>query len=247
MKRLDGHGWRMPLDRLIWADPRRRARKLLQFAEVEAQGARDLFRAAEVAQDMQLRRRFFAHARDEMRHAALFRARGLALRRTLADPGPEQGLGDALIPGERGFDRLEVESESVAGLLAFIHLSESAAARAFAGYGAVLDHDPETRAVIAQIARDEEGHMHYSRSELERLAPDHARRALWAARLRRLWRAYLRLALIVADMIARVVLTLVYFLLLAPFAWVAKRAARKEPLGWRDCAERAGDRGGGQY
>lgn len=242
-------GWRVPIDRLVWADPRRRARKLLQFAEVEAQGARDLFRAAEMTDDPLLRRRLFAHARDEVRHAALFRARGLALRRTLTDPGPEHGLGDGLIPGERGFDRLEVERESIAALLAFIHLSERAASQAFAAYGAVLDHDPQTRAVIDRIARDEEGHMRYSRAELTRLAPD-ARRALWVARLRRFWRAYLRLALILADMISRLVLTLLYFLLLPPFAWVAKRAARKEAAGWRDCPEHdraEGRAGGGQY
>lgn len=242
-------GWRAPIDRLVWADPRRRARKLLQFAEVEAQGARDLFRAAEVTGDPLLRRRLFAHARDEVRHAALFRARGVALRRTLADPGPGHALGDGLIPGERGFDRLEVERESSVALLAFIHLSERAAARAFAAYGAALDHDPETRAVIARIARDEEGHMRYSRAELSRIAPGRDRRALWIARSRRFWRAYLRVALVLADMISRLILTFLYFLLLAPFAWLAKRAARKEPPGWRDCParDRAKERGGGQY
>ncbi|WP_242127988.1 ferritin-like domain-containing protein [Sphingobium sp. Sx8-8] len=239
--------WRAPIDRMVWADPRRRARKLMQFAEVEAQGARDLFRAAEVTPDPHLRRRLFAHARDEVRHAALFRARGLALRRTLADPGPDRALGDGLIPGERGFDRLEVEKESMAALLAFIHLSERAAAHAFAAYGAVLGHDPETRAVIARIARDEEGHMRYSRAELARLAPDQGRRALWIARLRRLWRAYLRLALILADLISRLILTLVYFLLLAPFAWMAKRSARRQAPGWRACVDRSRDGGGGQY
>lgn len=237
------NGWRHPVHRLVWADPRRRARKLLQFAEVEAEGARDLFRAAETVRDPILRRRFFIHAKDEVRHAGLFRARGLALRRTIGRPGPDRALGDGLIPGERGFDDLEVEKESAASLLAFIHLSECAAARAFATYGAVLGHDPETRAVIERIARDEEGHMRYSRAELGRVAPDRVRRALWAARSRRLWRAYLRFALIVADMISRLILTILYFLLLPPFAWVAKRAARREAPGWRDCR----NRGGGQY
>lgn len=247
MSPVNGHSWRAPIDRLVWADPRRRARKLLQFAEVEAQGARDLFRAAELAQDPMLRRRFFAHARDEVRHAQLFRTRGLALRRTLADPGPDHVLGDGLTPGERGFDRLEIESENIPALLAFIHLSESAAARAFAGYSAVLGHDPETRAVIERIARDEEGHMRYSHAELNRLTPDHARRALWAARLRRLWRAYLRFALILADMISRVILLVFYFLLMAPFAWLAKRTARKEKQGWHACEARSRDRRGAQY
>ncbi|HKY82883.1 MAG TPA: hypothetical protein VJM09_15590, partial [Sphingobium sp.] len=128
-----------------------------------------------------------------------------------------------------------------------IHLSESAAARAFAAYGAALAHDPATRAIIGQIARDEEGHMRYSHAELTRLEPERAGRALWAARLRRLWRAYLRFALILAAMMSRLILTLLYFLLLAPFAWVAKRAWRRETTGWHACADRARDREGGQY
>ncbi|NWK94372.1 rubrerythrin family protein [Sphingobium lactosutens] len=236
-----------PVHWLVWIDPHRRARKLLQFAEVEADGARDLFRAAEVVQDPILRRRFFAHARDEVRHASLFRTRGLALRRRLDRPGPDHVLGDGLLPGERGFDRLNVEAESMSALLAFIHLSERAASHSFAAYGAVLGHDPETRAVIQQIARDEEGHMRYSRVELSRVAPGQANRALWASRLRRLWRAYVRTALVMADMIARLILTLLYFLLLPPFALLARRAARKEPPGWHICNACRNDRTGGQY
>jgi len=247
VKPITGHGWSNPLYRLVWADPHRRARKLLQFAEVEAEGARDLFRAAETMRDPGLRRRLFAHARDEVRHAGLFRTRGLALRRTLANPGAAKGLGDGLIAGERGFDKLEVEKESVTSLLAFIHLSERAAAKAFAAYGAVLDFDPDTRAVITQVARDEEGHMRYSHAELARLAPGSANRALWAARFRRLWRAYLRLALILADMIAHVFLTLFYFLLVGPFALIAKHASRRETRGWHVCTQRPRDGGGGQY
>ena len=54
-----------PLYWVVWASPQRRARKLLQFAQVEADGGRDLVRAAELTQDPVLRRRFFAHARDE--------------------------------------------------------------------------------------------------------------------------------------------------------------------------------------
>ena len=60
-----------PLHRWIWADARRRGRKLLRFAETEADGGRDLARAAELTHDAILRRLFFRHAGDEQRHAAL--------------------------------------------------------------------------------------------------------------------------------------------------------------------------------
>ena len=76
--------------------------------------------------------------------------------------------------------------------------------------------------------------MRYSRAELERIAPAHHRRLLWAARLRRWWKAYLRLAMAIAGMIATAILTAQYFILLPPFAWAAKRAAQRERPGWVD-------------
>jgi rubrerythrin len=221
-----------PLHRAIWATPQRRARKLLQFAEVEAEGARDLYRAAEVTSDPVLRRRLFAHAREEARHADQFRSRGLAIRRDLTPFRSGRGISDALGSGEHGFDDLPVAHENAPELLAFIHLSESAAAREFATYCSVLDADPETRAVLEAIGRDEMSHMRYSLAELERVAPGQARRTLWAARLRRLWQGYLRIATLIANAFATVLLTLQYFILLPPFALLAKRSAGREALGW---------------
>ena len=220
-----------PLYRAVWASPARRARKLLQFARVEADGGRDLVRAAELTRDPLLRNRFLAHARDEARHATMFRARGLGLRATLAQPGGTAAL-DWIAPGERGLDDLRVEDEGDAALLAFIHLSECAAARDFAVYREVLEHDPPTRALFDHILRDEEFHMRYSLDELDRIAPGRRRALLWKARLRRLWKGYLRLATAIAGGMAAIILTAQYFLLLPPFALLSRRAARREPTGW---------------
>src|SRR5260370_16981096 len=71
------------IHRWIWRDSVRRAHKLLRFAETEADGGRDLVRAAEVTLDSLLRRLFLVHAADELRHAELFRKPGAALLRTL--------------------------------------------------------------------------------------------------------------------------------------------------------------------
>src|SRR5207244_3298873 len=120
-----------PLHRWIWADAGRRARKLLRFAETEADGGRDLARAAELTRDPVLRRLFFRHAGDEQRHADLF--------------------------GRRG-------------------------------------------------------------RELSRAA--------------RIWSAYLRLASAGAGVLGRLLLLVQYFLLLPPFALLAKRASRSEPVGF---------------
>ena len=67
---------------------------------------------------------------------------------------------------------------------------------------------------------------------------------LWRTRLSRLWKAYLRVASGVAGLFGTVLLTLQYFLVLPPFALLAKRAAAREPAGWAAVSpERAGGLG----
>lgn len=218
-----------PLHRWVWADPDRRARKLLSFAETEAGGGRDLSRAAEITHDPSLRRLFLRHAEDEQRHADFFRARG----RELLSASPRHSRFEAswLAPGERGLDELRVDSETDESLLAFLHLSEKAAAGRFALYGQVLDGDPDTRAVFARVLEDEVFHMTYTRKQLARLAPRKQGLRLWQARAGRLWKAYLRVANALASVFGRVVLGIQYFVLLPPFAFLAKRAERRESPG----------------
>lgn len=221
-----------PFQRLMWRSAHRRARLLLRFAEVEADGGRDLVRAAEATRDPLLRKKFLLHAADEQRHAALFRERGLDILRSLPRDDAAGETPTWLAPGERGLDDLQVEQESEGALLAFLHLSESAAAQDFSLYIRALDADRPTQAVFAKILKDERFHMAYTREQLVRVAPKHHARLLWQARLRRFWRLYLRLAGGLAAIMGTVILTLQYFVLLPPFALLAKRAARAEREGW---------------
>ena len=73
--------------------------------------------------------------------------------------------------------------------------------------------------------------MNYTRAELARVSPERQRGLLWKARLSRLWKAYLRFAVALAGLFGTILLTLQYFILLPPFAWVSKRAARRAPDG----------------
>jgi hypothetical protein len=222
-----------PIHRWVWRDIDRRARKLLRFAETEADGGRHLARAAELTSDPLLRRLFLRHALDEDRHAELFRGRGRALRKGRAISKTNGFDANWLAPGERGIDELRVSAMSEPTLLAFLHLSEKAAAGRFALYRAMLEDDEGTRAIFADVLRDEEFHMAYTKVQLARVAPVRNRRALWSARAGRLWRAYLRLAGAVAGLLGGVVLTVQYYVFLPVFAIFAKRAERRESLGWR--------------
>jgi hypothetical protein len=227
-----------PLHRWVWSDPYRRAQKLMRFAETEADGGRDIARAAELTKDGLLRRLYLRHAMDEQRHAGLFRARGRAIYAALHAESVAGGANGGsfqanwLAPGERGLDDLQVAKENEDALLAFLHLSEKAAARRFAVYHEVLDIDPATRDVFTDVLGDEAFHMNYTYAQLKRVSPQRHGLRLWGARLSRLWKGYLRIAAAIANVMGGVFLTIQYFLILPLFAFAAKRAARRELPGW---------------
>ena len=235
-----------PVHRWVWGDFDRRVRKLLAFAEVEGDGGRDILRAAEVTSDPLLRRLYLEHAIDELRHADLFRRRGAALLQLRSTRS--SGLFNASpLPGGHGLDDLSIEGEPDHRLLAFLHVAEKAAAGRFAIYRDVVDDDPSTRAIFEEILRDEVFHMNYTYTQLTRVSPRSYRRQVWRARASRLWKRYLRVAAAVAAVLGTVILASMYFVLLPPFAWLAKRNGRREGVGWSPVAQERNDSPTSQY
>jgi rubrerythrin len=235
-----------PLHRWVWGDFDRRVRKLIAFAQVEGDGGRDILRAAELTPDPLLRRLYLEHAIDELRHADLFHQRGSALLQLRATRS-EALFNTSPLPGGHGLDDLSIEGEPDHRLLAFLHVAEKAAAGRFAIYRDVVSDDPATRAIFEEILRDEVFHMNYTYTQLARVLPQSYRRQVWQARASRLWKRYLRLAAALADVLGTTILTIMYFVVLAPFAWLAKRAARREPAGWAPIAHESADSPTSQY
>jgi len=221
----------LPLHRWIWGDRERRAHKLLRFGETETGGGLDLVRAAELTGDPLLRRLYLAHAEDELRHGEMFRRRGAEILHALPPSSTPGFQANWLAPSGHGVDDLSVDGHDDR-LLAFLHLSEKAAASRFTVYRDVLGDDAPTRAVFEEILRDEVFHMNYALTQLARVSPQRHRWHLWRARLSRLWKAYLRLATALAGLIGGLILTIQYFIVLPPFAWLAKRAEGRELRGW---------------
>lgn len=221
-----------PIHRWILCDAERRALKLLRFSETEIDGGRDILRAAEMTSDRVLRRLYLEHAIDEFRHGALFRQRAGTVLRDFSLCSKSTFQADWLTPGGHGLDDLQVDKESDDSMLAFLHLSEKAAASRFTVYRDVMQQDPPTRAVFEEILHDEAFHMNYTLTQLVRISPERHRYHLWRARLGRLWKGYLRLASGLAGAIGALILTIQYFILLPPFAWFSKRAVRREVPGW---------------
>jgi bacterioferritin (cytochrome b1) len=224
-----------PVHRWVWGDFDRRVRKLIAFSQVEGDGGRDILRAAELTPDPLLRRLYLEHAIDELRHADLFRERSAALLK-LRSTRSSALFNASPLPGGHGLDDLSIEGEPDHRLLAFLHVAEKAAAGRFAIYRDVVDDDPSTRAVFEEILRDEVFHMNYTYTQLARVRPGSYRRQVWQARGSRLWKRYVRAAAGVASVMSGAVLTLMYFVVLAPFAWFARRAERREPVGWAPIA-----------
>jgi len=220
-----------PVHRWVWGDFDRRVRKLLAFAEVEGDGGRDILRAAEVTPDPLLRRLYLEHAIDELHHSDLFRLRGAALLQERATRR-DVLFNMSPLPGGHGLDDLRIDGEPDYRLLAFLHVAEKAAAGRFAIYKDVVDDDPPTREIFEEILRDEVFHMNYTYTQLARVAPRSFRRQVWRARASRLWNRYLRVAAALANVIGAAVLTIIYFVVLPPFAWFAKRGERREAPGW---------------
>jgi hypothetical protein len=245
-------GFLRPLHQWVWGDLDRRVRKLLAFAEVETDGGRDILRAAELTPDPLLRRLYLEHAIDELHHGHLFRERGAALLRQRATRSTARFNGNPL-PGGHGLDDLRIEGEPDHRLLAFLHIAEKAAAGRFTIYRELVDDDPATRAIFEQILRDEVFHMNYTYTQLARISPRSHRWQIWRARGSRLWKRYLRVAAAVATFFGTAMISLLYFVVLPPFAWLAKRAERREVAGWtpiasgRAVSTEAGDGRHSQY
>jgi rubrerythrin len=235
-----------PVHRWVWGDFDRRVRKLIAFSHVEGDGGRDILRAAELTPDPLLRRLYLEHAIDELHHADLFRQRGAELLRLRATRSKVLFNTNPL-PGGHGLDDLSIEGEPDHCLLAFLHVAEKAAAGRFAIYRDVVADDPSTRAIFEEILRDEVFHMNYTYTQLTRVLPHGYRRQVWQARASRLWKRYLRVAAATAGVLGTAILTIMYFVVLAPFAWLAKRAERREPVGWTPIAQQDADSPTSQY
>lgn len=209
---------------VIWRLPGTPARKMAEFSHVEAGSGLDMLAATERERDPLLRRKYYQHALDELKHAGMFRERA----RALADAhGRAQAvLEDTGFISEHGIRSAVPLYEQLpqAEFLAFVWLHERAGATQFEFYANLLRHDPDSTAMFAEIARDERFHITYSRAELDRIAKAGApvTRAVWITRARDFWQAWGRLTAAFGDRMAGVWLSLLYLLVVGPFAIFAR-------------------------
>jgi len=212
---------------MVWKIPSRRPTKMAEFSHTEAGSSLDMMDAAEEASSPALRRKFFRHAIDEFRHARLFAARSVALSSNKHAVAVLEDSEYATSHGIRGKSSL-YGSLGETEFLAFVWLHECKGANQFAIYSELMKRDAASSAMFAEICRDEQFHISYSRRELERIesagGAAEVRAALRRLRLRGAREEFLRISRGFGDFVAGVWLLLIYLAVFGPFVVLARRS-----------------------
>lgn len=225
----------LPLWLLSWVVwrlvPNRGPTKMAEFSHTEAGSGEDMLLAVEETPRRELRARYFRHALDELKHARMFRERAAALsqRRGRA----QAVLEDAGYITRHGITASDSLFRQLGELefLAFVWVAESRGAEQFEIYADLMRDDVATAAMFDEIARDERFHISYSRAELDRYCQrgqaEDVRWAVLRVRARRWWQGWLRFAHDLGATVSGLWLSLLYLVLLGPFALIARVAERR--------------------
>ena len=215
---------------LVFRIPGRPAAKMAEFSHTEAGSALDMIAATELTSRPELRAKFFRHALDEHKHARLFAQRAIAL--SDGNDRVRALVEDSTFIFSRGIRGKEPlhEQLSDAEFFAFIWVHERIGARQFDVYSALMEKDEASATMFREIGRDERFHIAYSRAELDRMIAagrgSEVRRAIFRTRFRRARNAFLRGSRQLGHVMSGLWLTIAYFVLLGPFALIARVTER---------------------
>jgi len=226
-------------NRSVWTDPVRRFRTLQSFSETEEDGGKDLVAAARRISDPDLREHIIRHAEDEVRHASLFRNRAAEVRDLAADAGHGSDGSDKAYDLSRGRKGADIDAHGFfnAGLcdelgevayVAMLHVAEQKAAELFQMHHDLNADDPGTQAVFAEILKDEKYHVSYTGKFLDKWRAQgrakEVREGLKNARSSRFMGAWKRVGVRSAAGFSKVLLRVLYWTVLQPFGWLARRS-----------------------
>ena len=238
----------------IWNDPVRHYRTLVSFSETELDGGKDLKLAAQRVSDPELRMHLERHARDEERHASLFRVRASEVKAEAARGSLDAHESDRAWDLGRARAGRDVDAHGFlqVGLIgemgdvayvAMLHVAERRAAELFTVHHAGSATAPATQRVFDEILKDEKYHVAYTSKFLQKWRDQGRTKevedALSAARGSRLVGAWRRLGVRSASGFSRVVLFVLYWTLLLPFGALAGR--NRSTHGWQPAKAPAAD------
>lgn len=215
---------------LAWRGDAKIARRLAGFAATEAGSALDMLKAAEICGDEKYRRLFFRHALDEARHADMFQ--GMA--KSLASDAAQWGEYAQIHATRQNL----LAQYGLVRFLAFVHVAETKAAQQFEQLRRRFANRPEIAELFAKVLRDEKFHVAYSRHLLDMLIAQgqgkEVRAALLKVRWAGAWQAWRRAGRRIGDVLSRGLLTLLYWVVVPPFALMQRLSERGESAGWHE-------------
>jgi rubrerythrin len=230
--------------RSAWTDPVRKLKTLESFARTEEDGGRDIAAALKVVTDPEARKHLERHAKDEVRHADLFRSRAAELRAqgVAVKDSEEAGRAYDLSHGKltdqtnaHGFLRVALADElGEVAYIAMLNVAEKRAAAMFRSNIRHLDQDDTTRAIFESILKDEHYHVAWTSTILKRWKKEgrgaEVKRALSMAKGSRFLGAWKRLGARSAAGFSRIGLVVIYFTIVLPFGLMAR--GKKPKAGW---------------
>lgn len=247
MKLLDS--FKMPRYRAMWADPVRKVRTLESFGSTEDDGGRDLLSAAKRVTDPELLHHIERHAKEEMLHGELFRARAAELRAESQTEGAVRedfsdmstsmlrARGDVEVDGHGFYDGSLLDSLGEVSYVAMVHVVEKRALETFELHRRCIgDDDAETAALFERVAKDEKYHISYTGKILDRWRKEGRERevdqALKEAKRSTFLGAWKRLGLRSGAGFGKVMLFVFYWTILLPVGLFSR--GRKAPGGWQE-------------
>jgi len=185
-----------------------------RFEATEEDSSWHLLRGAVHATDPRHRAELFEQALEEISHAEEFRHfyrqyTGAKIRRMQEEK------------------RILFGKNETWRLFAFCLVGENDAAERF-GKIAAQNFSPELNRLLKRILADEKGHQKKAETLLAECGVSETamNREILAIRLRRLREAWLRSGRQIADLVASIILTVVYLLFSGPFCMIARRRLR---------------------
>ena len=246
MKLLDS--FKMPRYRAMWADPVRKVRTLESFGATEDDGGRDLLAAAKRIRDPELLHHVLRHAKEEMHHGDLFRARAAELRAESQTGGAVReddsdmstsmlrARGDVEVDGHGFYDGSLLDSMGEVAYVAMVHVVEQRALDTFEIHQKCIGDDPKTAALFEEVAKDEKYHISYTGRILEKWRKEGRQRevdkALKEARRSTFLGAWKRLGIRSGAGFGKVMMYAFYWTLLLPMGLLSR--GRKDPGGWQE-------------
>ncbi len=232
--------------RRAWSNPERKIQTLESFAQTEIDAGESILSALPYVDNPRLRKHLERHAKDELEHGYLFSAQAQKLRKLQPNSSSIYKKPDKLYNLSRFKTSTELNSHDFFSgenyeklgeitYVAMLNIAEAKAEKVFSKHHQLLHDDPETFKIFERILKDERYHVSYTGKFLTEWTNQgktkQVKKALSFAKKARLLNSIKRKSSKVGEKIGYLILYILYFTAIIPFAFASKISRTKK--GWQ--------------